>query len=151
PPACIKSAAPKTASLKKKPLPYIGRYDAVIDCENQLVLPAEVHEMLGSPRARVLYVMPGTEPCLCVYTETGLHKYLGNVASAGQPSDNPERDRRVFYSKLRRVEVRADGSMDLPADLVRQLNLDGMPVLIVGVEDHLEIWDRCCWNEYSGV
>lgn len=150
PPACSNPLTPKTAG-KKQRLPYFGRYDAAIDCENHLTLPAEVHEMLANPRPRVLYLLPGNEPCLCLCTQGTLRKVFDGERIAGEASDYTDAERRIFLSKVRRVEVRADGTMELPADLVREAGLDGMPVVILGVEDHLEIWDRCRWNEYSEV
>ncbi len=142
-------ATPKPVVGKKQRLPYIGRYDAAIDCENHLTLPADVHEMLGSPRPRALYLLPGSE-CLSLYTETGFRKLLDKTLPVGA-LDTVGRDERICFSKLRRIEVRADGDLVLPADLVEQAGLEAMPVVIIGVGDHIEIWDRCRWDEYSGV
>lgn len=141
-------ATPRAAAAKKQRLPYFGQYDAAIDCENHLTLPAEVHEMLASPRPRVLYVLPGSEPCLCLCTQATLRKVFEGELSTGGYTNS---ERRIFFSKVRRIEVGADGKLQLPADLVREAGLEGMPVVILGEGDHLEIWDRCRWNEYSGV
>jgi DNA-binding transcriptional regulator/RsmH inhibitor MraZ len=147
-PGWQRSAAPQAASGKKH-LPYFGQYNAAIDCENHLTLPAEVHEMLGSPRPRVLYVTPGIST-LWLYTQAGLRNMLESPRIHGLMQDI-DINGRIFLSNIRRVEVHADGSMELPADLVRKAGLEGMPVMIFGVDDHLEIWDRCRWEDYTGT
>jgi MraZ protein len=142
-----KSPATAKAS-KKQPMPYCGKYGALIDSHCRMTLPAEVHEMMANPRPRVLYVLPGEEQCIDIYTETGIRKVLATLAQS-EENDDAERERRILLSKISRVEVRADGELKLPAELVREAIVDTNAVVIIGVSDHFEIWDAQRWQEYN--
>ncbi|OAI46280.1 hypothetical protein AYO44_11520 [Planctomycetaceae bacterium SCGC AG-212-F19] len=144
----VEGAKPEAAKRKKQPLPYCGKYGAVIDSHYRMTLPAEIHEMMASPRPRVLYVLPGEEQCIDVYTETGIRTVLDTLAHS-EENDDAERERRILLSKISRVEVRADGEFKLPAELVREAIVDTNPVVIIGVSDHFEIWDAQRWQQYN--
>ena len=54
---------------------------------------------------------------------------------------------RLFYAQVQRVEIDKQGRVRLPAELARLAAVQ-KEILLVGVRDHLEIWDRTRWEEY---
>jgi DNA-binding transcriptional regulator/RsmH inhibitor MraZ len=138
---------PAVLTQRGKPLRYFGLYRAAIRPGDELTLPAEVHEMMASPRPRVLYVLPGDvlpdQPsCLCLYTDADMRKLLDVKVWF------LERDQRLFLSKIRRIEVGANGDLRLPRDLVQQVGFASSTGVIIGNNDHFEIWEQESWHQY---
>jgi MraZ protein len=54
---------------------------------------------------------------------------------------------RLFYARAQATELDAQGRVRIPAELAALAGLDKEAVL-VGVQDHLELWDRTRWEHY---
>ena len=94
-----------------------------------------------------MFVTPGTDGSLALYTEAGFSE-LGEQLAKGSPiGQNVRAFSRLFYGQAQRVEVDRQGRLRIPQSL---LELAGChkEVVLLGVGDHLEIWDRTRWNEY---
>jgi MraZ protein len=132
------------------PVPYIGNYDCTLDEQGGLTLPAEVHEMLDTPRPRILYIAPSAaEHTLWVFTASGLRRFV-RQRDALPASEKEEKERRLWYSKVAQVDVGADGHFQLPMDLIDDAGLK-KDLVLVGVNDHFEIWDADRWDAYTGA
>lgn len=90
---------------------------------------------------------PGTDGSLVVYTEQSFIQ-LGEQLGQGSPTAQHTRAfGRLFYAQAQRVELDRQGRLRIPADLV-QLSLPGKEIVLIGVRDHMEIWDRGRWEKY---
>jgi MraZ protein len=54
---------------------------------------------------------------------------------------------RYFFSGAAEAEPDKQGRIMLPAALVEHASL-GREVVVAGVYDHLEIWDRAAWRDH---
>ena len=81
-----------------------------------------------------------------VYTAAGLARLVeqNNGAVAGEKED---REKRLWFSRVTQVDVAADGTFRLPEDIIQFAGLKAELVL-VGVNDHYEIWDVDRWDDY---
>jgi MraZ protein len=132
------------------PVPYIGNYDCTLDEQGGLTLPAEVHEMLDTPRPRILYIAPAAaEHTLWLFTASGLRRFV-RQRDALPASEKEEKERRLWYSKVAQVDVGADGHFQIPMDLIDDAGLK-KDLVLVGVNDHFEIWDADRWDAYTGA
>jgi MraZ protein len=90
---------------------------------------------------------PGTDGSLVVYTEQSFTQ-LGEHLGQGSPTAQEVRAfGRLFYAQAHRVEMDRHGRLRIPADLV-DLSRVGKEIVLIGVRDHLEIWDRAAWEKY---
>jgi MraZ protein len=139
---------PKELKHIKAPpqVPFVGTYDCTLNDHGETTLPAEVHEAMGSRRPRILYLAPCGERGLWVYTAAGLARLVeqNNGAVAGEKED---REKRLWFSRVTQVDVAADGTFRLPEDIIQFAGLKAELVL-VGVNDHYEIWDVDRWDDY---
>ena len=51
-------------------------------------------------------------------------------------------------SRLQWVSANSDGVVTLPRELIEAAKLE-KDVILIGVRDHLELWDAKSWQEYS--
>jgi MraZ protein len=54
---------------------------------------------------------------------------------------------RLFYARAERIEVDGQGRIRIPPPLATLSGLEKEAVLL-GVHDHLELWDRGRWETY---
>jgi MraZ protein len=53
----------------------------------------------------------------------------------------------LFYAQAQRVEVDRQGRVRVPQSLARLAALQN-EIVLLGVRDHLEIWDSALWRQY---
>jgi MraZ protein len=124
-----------------------GTFTRSIDHKLRLAIPKRLRDALGCPTPGGLYVTPGTDGSLAIYTEGALERLAGRLALAS-PTRQQVRDfRRLFYARAQRVELDRQGRIRLPQGLADLAQLAGEAVL-VGVQDHLELWAPERWEAY---
>lgn len=94
-----------------------------------------------------LYVAPGTDGSLAIYTEESFSQLAAQLAEASPNGKDVRAFSRLFYSRAESAEVDRQGRIRIPAELAKLAALKEEAVLI-GVRDHLEIWDSQRWQEY---
>ncbi len=124
-----------------------GSFARNLDSKHRFALPKPLRDALGHLHCTVLYMAPGTDGSIVVYTEQSFMQ-LGERLGGGSPTARDNRAfGRLFYAQAHRVEPDSHGRLRIPADLA-QLALQGKEIVLLGVRDHLEIWDRACWEKY---
>jgi MraZ protein len=126
-----------------------GSYQRSLDEKCRFTLPKSIRDTLEQSGGLVLYVAPGTDGSLVVYTEASFQR-LGEQLGQGPPNAQDIRAfSRLFYSQAQRVEPDRQGRIRIPSDLVA-LAVKGREIVLIGVRDHLEVWDRQRWQGYLG-
>ncbi|HTN75648.1 MAG TPA: division/cell wall cluster transcriptional repressor MraZ, partial [Pirellulaceae bacterium] len=54
---------------------------------------------------------------------------------------------RLFYAQAQAVEIDSQGRIRIPSELADLARL-GKEIMLLGVRDHMEIWDKTRWDEY---
>lgn len=94
-----------------------------------------------------LFIAPGTDGCLALFAEEAF-RLLGARLEEVPPTGSDVRAfSRLFYSQAQLVEPDGQGRIRIPAELQTLAALD-REVVIVGVRDHMEIWNVERWQSY---
>ncbi|MHB8865045.1 MAG: division/cell wall cluster transcriptional repressor MraZ [Pirellulaceae bacterium] len=126
-----------------------GSYQRSLDEKCRFTLPKSIRDALEQSGGLVLYLAPGTDGSLVIYTEESFQR-LGEQLGQGPPTAQDIRAfSRLFYAQAQRVEADRQGRVRIPADLVT-LSLKSRDIVLIGVRDHLEVWDRERWQGYLG-
>lgn len=126
-----------------------GSYQRSLDEKYRFTLPKTLRDTLEAAGGVVLYIAPGTDRSLVIYTETAFQR-LGEQLGQGPPTGPEVRAfSRLFYAQAQRVELDRQGRFRIPSELA-SLALDGRDIVLLGVRDHLEVWDRDRWQAYLG-
>jgi MraZ protein len=126
-----------------------GTYPRTLDEKQRLAIPKRLRDALsqGSQEPRVLFAAPGTDGSLALYTEESFTQ-LGQQLAASSPTGQDVRAfSRLFYAQAQPLDVDGQGRVRIPVELVKLAGLD-KDVVLVGVRDHLELWDRPRWESY---
>jgi MraZ protein len=120
----------------------VGEFEHTIDDKNRLTLPARFRERF----AEGIVVTRGIDRCLEAYTREGWQRLVETrIASLDPLSQESRRMRRYFFSAAQDAELDRQGRLMLPAPLIDHAKL-GREVVVAGVHDHLEIWNRAAWR-----
>ena len=124
-----------------------GTFQRNLDEKYRFTLPKPIRDALGESDSLVLYMAPGTDGSLVIYTERAFMQ-LGEQLGQGPPTAQDTRAfSRLFYAQAQRVELDRQCRLRIPADLA-SLSTIAKEIVLLGVRDHLEVWDRERWEKY---
>ena len=120
----------------------LGTHEHTIDDKNRLTLPARFRHVFGDG----IVVTRGMDGCLFAYTREDWERLVQDRLGALDPlSKEGRRMQRFFFSGATETELDKQGRVGIPAALIEHAEL-GRDVVVAGVHDHLEIWDRAAWR-----
>ena len=105
-----------------------GYKELNIDEKGRLVLPSKYRDVFSDGKA---FVQLGPDFCLSVYSKEGYDKIAEKIFSLNSFDPKVRRIQRYFSSNTEEVEIDSHNRISLKKNVV-----------LVGVYDHLEIWDK---------
>ncbi|OAI46282.1 hypothetical protein AYO44_11530 [Planctomycetaceae bacterium SCGC AG-212-F19] len=124
-----------------------GTYPRTLDDKKRLTFPKRVRELLDNPDT--LYVTPGPDQSLWLYTQEGLEQLAAKLDQAPAADAEARVFRRLYFAQTESVDMDGSGRVLIPD---RLLQFGGLrhEVVLIGVRDHLELWDAKRWQQYLG-
>jgi MraZ protein len=126
---------------------FTGTYCRTIDEKCRIAIPKPMRALLGKGAEFTIYLAPGTNDSLNLYTEEGFERLAGQLAGASPTGAEVRAFSRLFYSQAQRVEADRQGRIRIPGELADWAGLE-RDVILLGVCDHIELWDRGRWETY---
>lgn len=124
-----------------------GTYARSLDDKQRIPLPKPLREALGHPQVAVLFATLGTDGSLALYTEEAFAQLGQQLAAASPAGPDVRAFSRMFYGQAERIEIDGQGRIRIPAPLAELAGLKREAIL-VGVRDHMELWDIDRWRDY---
>ena len=122
---------------------FLGEYEHTIDDKNRLTLPAKFRQAFGEG----VVLTKGLDPCIVAYRRADWARLVDDrLATLDTLSKEGRRMQRFFFSGAAESELDKQGRLMLPSALIDHAKL-GRDVVVAGVHDHLEIWDRAAWRD----
>ena len=120
----------------------LGAHEHTIDDKNRLTLPARFRGSFGEG----IVVTRGLDGCVYAYTRARWQQLVDEqFANVNQLSADGRAILRHFFANAQESDLDRQGRVMLPASLIERGNL-GREVVVAGVYDHLEIWNRAAWR-----
>jgi len=119
---------------------FYGTHEHSIDDKHRLTLPAKFRERLGGE----VVLLRGIERTIDVYPKDTWEASLERITDLDPLTREGREMRRFVYSGVTVSEVDKQGRVLVPPDLARHASVE-KDVAVVGVRDHIEIWDRPQW------
>ena len=121
---------------------FLGEFEHTLDEKNRLTLPARFRDSFPEG----LVVTRGMDGCLYAYARSDWQSLVDSrLANLDLLSRDDRMIQRYFFSAAVEAAPDKQGRIMLPAPLVEHASL-GREVVVAGVHDHLEIWDRASWR-----
>ena len=124
-----------------------GAFHRTLDDKFRFAIPKPLRDALGHPTTDVLYVGPGTDGSLALYPESSFAQLASRFADESPNARDVRAFSRLLFAQIQRVEIDGHGRVRLPVELAR-LGGISKDIVLLGVRDHLEVWDPLRWEEY---
>jgi MraZ protein len=123
---------------------FFGEYEHTIDDKNRVTLPARFRDALADG----LVLTRSFDTCLAVYSRADWDALVASRVAQLDPFSREARElTRFLFSGATDTELDKQGRVVIPPALAKRASLT-KEVVVAGVHDHLEIWDRASWTDH---
>ena len=120
----------------------LGEHEHTIDDKSRLTLPAKFRQAMAGG----IVLTRGLDACVEAYPADDWQALVESRIAGLNPLSHETRViERFYYSGAVEVQPDKQGRVMLPPALVEHGGLD-REVVVVGMRDRLEIWDRAAWR-----
>lgn len=124
-----------------------GTHHRTLDEKHRVAIPKPLREALESGETTQLFLAPSTDGALSLYPEATFRR-LGERLQSASPNARQVREyARLFFARATAGRIDNQGRLRIPTELVELAKLGG-EVVLVGIQDHVEIWPRASWEHY---
>ena len=121
---------------------FMGEYHYNIDEKGRLTIPSKIRYELGE----TFIVTRGLDNCLSVYPKNEWENIINKYRELPNTKD-ARNFMRFFLSGATTCEFDKQGRINISIPLIKYAGLD-KECIIIGVNDHLEIWSKDHWNNF---
>ena len=119
----------------------LGTHEHTLDGKSRLTLPAKFRQAFAGG----VVVTRGLDPCLVAFPRDEWARSQSRIAELDSLSGEARSLQRVVYANAVEGDLDKQGRIVIPGALKEFAALD-RDVVVAGVNDHLEIWDRAAWR-----
>ncbi len=123
---------------------FIGEYNHNLDDKGRLAIPAKFRSLLKKGGV----VTKGLDNCLFLYTKDQWEKIAQKLSSLPISQSKARAFARHFLAGAMDLEFDNQGRVTLP-EYLREFSSLNKSVIIAGLYNHLEIWDKNNWDKYK--
>ena len=124
-----------------------GTFARTLDDKLRVAIPKQFRATLVGSADSPIYLAPGNDGCLAIYPEKAFLAFAERLGKASPGEKDARAFGRLFYAKAHAQELDAQGRVRIPAELAAWAQL-AKDAVLVGVNDHLELWDTQRWEQY---
>ncbi len=125
---------------------FTGKYEHSIDAKHRLAIPAEIRARLDPLTVgEAFYIIQGPNEALWLWPDKTFHRMAGDIEPSLAPSTALMEFDEITFPEARRLDIDSAGRIRVPAEMIAEARI-GTKVLILGMRNHLEIWDPGQWE-----
>ena len=125
-----------------------GNYELTLDEKNRLLVPSDIRKAWNPEDAESLVIVPGVNRKLWLYTEKFYEQMAARMESELGPEEDKVLNDILNFGTAQRLEMDKNGRVLISEKLVKKVQL-GREVTVVGMRDHIEIWNRSQWSAHE--
>ena len=124
---------------------FRGQHEHSLDAKDRLTIPSRLRAQLADGAVLVA----GLDPCVEVWPREGYDRFARQILAGLNPLSGKARMlRRRFHAPAQDETLDSAGRLRMAKHLIAHGGLAGQCV-VVGVEDHLEVWSPERWSKHS--
>jgi MraZ protein len=144
----VKSPKVECLSGNEPMLLLTGEYQHVVDSKSRVLISNKLRNQIDSDEhGSNFYLVLGANGILCLYPE----RYFEQLILAGAPGtaapDEAVAFERMSFALASKVELDNQGRLLLNEKLRKRAGLKDQ-ITLVGVRDHIELWNSENWEQY---
>jgi len=129
---------------------WYGEYTHTLDDKERFVLPSKFRKLIKEKKLKMFYLTRGLDKCLFMYPEEEWRHQVEKLRTLPNTKREVRSFHRMFLSGAQGVEVDSQGRILLPLHLKNFAGIQ-KDIVIIGVADRIEIWDKKEWERFYEV
>lgn len=122
----------------------IGEYDLTLDEKGRLLIPADIRRSIPPELGEAFYVLLGVNGVPWLWVEQTYEQMVMQLPTDMIPGDDSLAFDQIVFGLTSKVAWDKQGRALMPSRVLERGSI-GREVTLVGVRDHLELWDRQAW------
>jgi len=123
---------------------FFGKYESNLDEKGRVVIPSKYREELGDK----LYLIKGFEGCVSLYKEEDFTNFIDNLKRLQYEKSKVRQYQRLLLESVVELTIDKHGRVLIPTRTLKEYEISSK-VTIVGVINHLELWDSIKYDNYK--
>ncbi len=124
-----------------------GEYDLTVDDKNRLLIPAEVRRSIPAELGESLFMSIGRNRVPWFWPEKYYEHLASKIPSGMTPGEDQLAFDQLFFAMATRITWDKQGRIQMPNKMLTRASI-GKDVTLVGVRDHLELWNTAAWEAH---
>jgi MraZ protein len=125
-----------------------GEYQHVVDDKGRVLVSNKLRNQIDAEEHGVsFYLVLGANGILCLYPEKDFERLVLSVAPGATAPDEAVAFERISFAMSSKIELDNQGRLLLNERLRRRAGLKE-DITLVGVRDHIELWNTQDWEQY---
>ena len=125
---------------------FMGEFNHTIDAKGRLIIPSRFRELLGDE----FVLTKGLDGCLSIYPMEEWEAFEEKLRALPLTNKNARTFSRFFVAGATPCELDKQGRILIPQTLREFAGLD-KDVVLVGVIDKIEVWDKERWGAQTNI
>ncbi len=125
-----------------------GEYQHVVDSKSRVLISNKLRNQIDAEEhGSNFYLVLGANGILCLYPEKYFEQIVLAVAPQTTAPDEAVAFERMSFALASKVELDNQGRLLLNENLRKRAGLKDQ-ITLVGVRDHIELWNKGSWEQY---
>lgn len=126
---------------------FYGEFEHTIDSKGRLIIPAKFREVSKTHYVEKFYLTRGLDGCLFLFTEDEWRLQEQKFKSLSFTKREIRKFNRVYFSGACELNLDRQGRILIPKVLQEFAGIK-REVMIIGVSNRIEIWDKKTWQDF---
>jgi MraZ protein len=126
---------------------FYGEHDHTIDRKGRLIIPSRFRQVLKDHYGDRCVVTRGLDRCLFLFPEDEWRTQESKFRALSFTKQEARRFNRFYFSGAAELNFDRQGRVLIPQYLKEYANIK-RDVVLVGVSNRIEIWDREGWKKF---
>ncbi len=126
---------------------FYGEYSHSIDNKGRLILPSRIREVAQAHYVERFFVTRGLDTCLFMFAEEEWRSVEQKFKAMSFTRQDARRFNRFYFSGAVEAVPDKQGRILIPTYLKEFAGIK-RDVMILGVSNRIEIWDKTRWQEF---
>ena len=123
---------------------FFGKYESNLDEKGRVVIPSKYREEIGEK----LYLIKGFEGCVSLYKEEDFINFIEKLKRLQYEKSKVRQYQRLLLESVVELTIDKHGRVLIPTRTLKEYEISSK-VTIVGVINHLELWDSTKYDKYK--
>ena len=126
---------------------FYGEYEHSLDSKGRVIIPSKFREVLADNYVDRFYITRGLDNCIFMFPEAEWKALEGKFRNLSFTKSEARKFNRLYFSGASEVICDKQGRMLVPKYLKDYAEIK-RDVVIIGVSNRIEIWDKEKWREF---